>query len=91
MNPKVSDLTSALSDWENVPDTDRQARENLKDLLDDLSRHPVPVGSLHGLWSVGDLSAQIARWPTSHCGYGSGLRAPKSGIGPSWKPTCVWR
>jgi aarF domain-containing kinase len=60
MNPKVSDLISALSDWENVPDTDRQAQENLKELLAGLSRRPVPVGSLHRLWSVGDLSAQIA-------------------------------
>ena len=53
MNPKVSDLISALSDWENVPNNDRQARENLEELLAGLSRRPVPVGSLHRLWSVG--------------------------------------
>src|SRR5215471_7551704 len=60
MNPKVIDFISALSDWENVPDTDRQARENLKELLAGLSKRPVPVGSLHRLWSVGELSSQIA-------------------------------
>ena len=60
MNPKVSDLISVLSDWENVPNTDRQARENLNELLAGLSRRPVPVGSLHRLWSVGELSTQIA-------------------------------
>ena len=60
MNPKVSDFISALSDWENVPDTDRQARENLKELLAGLSRRPIPVDSFHRLWSVGELSAQIA-------------------------------
>ena len=60
MNPKVSDLISAVSDWENVPDTDRQARENLKELLAGLSMRPVPVGSFHRLWSLGELSAQIA-------------------------------
>src|SRR5215467_6046655 len=60
MNPKVSDFISALSDWENVPDTDRQARENLKELLAGLSRRPVPAGSLHRLWSAGELSTQIA-------------------------------
>ena len=60
MNPKVSDFISALSDWENVPETDRQARENLKEVLAGLSRRPVPVGSLHRLWSVGELSTQIA-------------------------------
>ena len=42
MNPKVSDLISALPDWEKVPDTeDRQAREDLKELLAGLSRRPV--------------------------------------------------
>src|SRR5215469_14968163 len=60
MNPKVSDLISALSDWENVPDTNHQARENLKELLAGLSGRPVPVGSVHRLWSVGELSTQIA-------------------------------
>ena len=60
MNPKVSDFISALSDWENVPDTGRQAREDLKELLAALSKRPVPVGSLHRLWSVGELSTQIA-------------------------------
>ena len=60
MNPKVSDLISAVSDWENVPDTDRQARENLKELLAGLSMRPVPVGSFHRLRSLGELSAQIA-------------------------------
>ena len=60
MNPKVSDLISALSDWEGVPNNDRQARENLEELLAGLSNRPVPVGSLHRLWSVGELSTQIA-------------------------------
>ena len=50
MNPKVSDLISALPDWEKVPDTeDRQAREDLKELLAGLSSRPVPIGSFHRL------------------------------------------
>ena len=34
--------------------------ENLKELLAGLSKRPVPVGSLNRLWSVGELSTQIA-------------------------------
>lgn len=61
MNPKVSDLISALSEWESdATEIHPSARENLTGLLAGLSRRPVPVGSLHRLWSVGELSAQIA-------------------------------
>lgn len=61
MNSKVSDLISALSEWESsAPEMHPSARENLTGLLAGLSRRPVPVGSLHRLWSVGELSAQIA-------------------------------
>jgi aarF domain-containing kinase len=61
MNPKVSDLISALSEWESTaPEINQSARENLTGLLARQSRRPVPVGSLHRLWSVGELSAQIA-------------------------------
>ena len=50
MNPKVSDVISALSDWESVRNNDRPAGENLEELLAGLSRRPIPVGSLHRLW-----------------------------------------
>ena len=61
MEPKVSDLISALSEWESEPsNTDELLRENLRELLRELSRRPVPVRSLHRLWSLGELSAQVA-------------------------------
>src|SRR5215469_13394551 len=63
MNLKVSDLISALSQEEDdagVRRADELSQENLKELLAELSRRPVPVGSLHRLWSIGELSAQVA-------------------------------
>ena len=63
MNPKVSDLISALSQDEGEAGArraDQLSQDNLKELLAELSRRPVPVGSLHRLWSIGELSAQVA-------------------------------
>jgi len=61
MNPRVSDLIAALSEGEaGARSGDELSQENLKDLLAELSRRPVPVGSLHRLWSLGELSAQVA-------------------------------
>lgn len=61
MNPKVSDLISALSEEDaGTPNVGELSQENLKELLAELSCRPVPVGSLHRLWSIGELSAQVA-------------------------------
>ena len=61
MNPKVSDLIAALSEGEaGARSGDELSRENLKELLAELSRRPVPMGSLHRLWSLGELSSQVA-------------------------------
>ena len=61
MNPRVSDLIAALSEKEaGARSGDELSRENLKELLAELSRRPVPVGSLHRLWSLGELSSQVA-------------------------------
>jgi tRNA A-37 threonylcarbamoyl transferase component Bud32 len=61
MNPRVSDLIAALSEGEaGARSGNELSQENLKQLLAELSRRPVPVGSLHRLWSIGELSAQVA-------------------------------
>jgi aarF domain-containing kinase len=61
MNPRVSDLIAALSEGEaGARSGDELSQENLKELLAELSRRPVPVGSLHRLWSLGELSGQVA-------------------------------
>jgi predicted unusual protein kinase regulating ubiquinone biosynthesis (AarF/ABC1/UbiB family) len=36
------------------------AREQLQEILADLANRPVPVRSLHRLWTLGELSAQVA-------------------------------
>jgi aarF domain-containing kinase len=59
MDPRVSDLIAALSESE-ASNASGDAEENLKVLLAELSRRSVPVGSLHRLWSLGELSAQVA-------------------------------
>ncbi|MGH9774800.1 MAG: ABC1 kinase family protein [Candidatus Acidiferrales bacterium] len=61
MTPRVSDLISALSEeGSTVSSAGELSQENLKELLAELSRRPVPLGSLHRLWSLGELSAQVA-------------------------------
>jgi aarF domain-containing kinase len=36
------------------------ARGRLEEILADLAQHPVPTGSLHRLWTLSELSAQVA-------------------------------
>jgi predicted unusual protein kinase regulating ubiquinone biosynthesis (AarF/ABC1/UbiB family) len=66
-NENLSELLSALPpDIEEPVDT-TLAAERLQEILADLSRRPVPVNSLHRLWTLGELSAQVslaytARW-----------------------------
>lgn len=40
--------------------TGNPAQERLREILEDLALRPVPVGSLHRLWTLSELSAQIA-------------------------------
>jgi predicted unusual protein kinase regulating ubiquinone biosynthesis (AarF/ABC1/UbiB family) len=59
MNVNLSELIAAL------PADERQdqlglAPEQLREIFADLAHRPVPVHSLHRLWSAGELSAQIA-------------------------------
>lgn len=58
MNAKLSELLAAM------PDASVEAagvpRDRLIEILADIVRRPVPTGSVHRLWSVSDLSAQVA-------------------------------
>jgi aarF domain-containing kinase len=61
-NETLSDLIAALPQ-EDEPDSSTDAglpAEQLKQILADLALRPVPVGSLHRLWTLGELSAQVA-------------------------------
>ena len=57
----VSELIAALPEddfWSSANAEWAQGR--LREILADLAQRPVPVGSLHRLWTVSELSAQIA-------------------------------
>ncbi len=57
----VSELLAALPDDEAQAALDGEwARARLREILADLARRPAPVSSLHRLWTVSELSAQIA-------------------------------
>jgi predicted unusual protein kinase regulating ubiquinone biosynthesis (AarF/ABC1/UbiB family) len=48
---------------ENYPAGENEAgitQEQLRDIFTHMARHPPPVGSLHRLWTIGELSAQVA-------------------------------
>ena len=60
MDPRVSDLISAISEENDTSSANDLSQENLKVLLAELSRRSVPVGLLHRLWSLGELSGQVA-------------------------------
>ena len=57
----VSELLAALpeDDFPSSADAD-WARVKLQEIVSDLAQRPVPTGSLHRLWTVSELSAQIA-------------------------------
>jgi predicted unusual protein kinase regulating ubiquinone biosynthesis (AarF/ABC1/UbiB family) len=54
----LSELLAALSSTEERETAAPDAR--LQEILADLARRPVPVHSLHRLWTLGELSAQVA-------------------------------
>jgi aarF domain-containing kinase len=57
----VNELLAALPEDESPATLDSEwARARLQEILADLARRPAPVGSLHRLWTVSELSAQIA-------------------------------
>jgi aarF domain-containing kinase len=60
MNPRVSDLISAISEESETSSVNDLSQENLKGLLAELSRRSVPVSLLHRAWSLGELSGQVA-------------------------------
>jgi len=57
----VSELLAALPEDDSPSTANAEwAQGRLQDILADLAQRPVPVGSLHRLWTVSELSAQIA-------------------------------
>jgi predicted unusual protein kinase regulating ubiquinone biosynthesis (AarF/ABC1/UbiB family) len=61
MNANLSELIAALpeDDASSLANAD-WAQERLADILADLAQRPAPAGSLHRLWTLSELSAQIA-------------------------------
>jgi predicted unusual protein kinase regulating ubiquinone biosynthesis (AarF/ABC1/UbiB family) len=57
----VSELLAALpeDDFSGAANPE-WAEARLREILEDLAQRPVPTGSLHRLWTVSELSAQIA-------------------------------
>lgn len=60
MKTNLSDLLAALpeEDAAEVLNTD-DAQERLQAIFADLAHRPVPTGSLHRLWTLGELSTQV--------------------------------
>jgi predicted unusual protein kinase regulating ubiquinone biosynthesis (AarF/ABC1/UbiB family) len=58
-NGNLNELIAALSQ-EDEQDSTIEAALELQEILADLARRPVPVRSLHRLWTLGELSAQVA-------------------------------
>ena len=57
----VSELLAALPDDETQAELDSEwARARLREILADLASRPAPVSSLQRLWTVSEVSAQIA-------------------------------
>jgi len=61
MDVKLNELLAALPDDDSSSAANPEwAQERLRAILADLAQRPAPVGSLHRLWTVSELSAQIA-------------------------------
>jgi predicted unusual protein kinase regulating ubiquinone biosynthesis (AarF/ABC1/UbiB family) len=60
MDVKLSDLLAALPDDDSSSVSPTWAQERVREILADLAQRPAPIGSLHRLWTVSELSAQIA-------------------------------
>jgi predicted unusual protein kinase regulating ubiquinone biosynthesis (AarF/ABC1/UbiB family) len=67
MKTNLSDLIAALPQEENGPDLldSAEAQERLQEIFADLAYKPIPVHSLHRMWTMGELSTQIALAYTS--------------------------
>ena len=61
MNTRLSDLLAALPQDEAESEVlaSEEAQERLQAIFADLAHRPVPTGSLHRLWSLGELSTQV--------------------------------
>ena len=58
MDAKLSELLAA---WPEAPgEAAGVPRDQLIGILADIAKRPVPTGSVHRLWTVSDLSAQVA-------------------------------
>lgn len=62
MNTNLSDLLAAFpeEDREAGFPSDEETQEQLLAIFADLAHRPVPVQSLHRLWTLGELSMQVA-------------------------------
>jgi predicted unusual protein kinase regulating ubiquinone biosynthesis (AarF/ABC1/UbiB family) len=60
MNVNLKDLIAALPQEQSEASESEITQDQLAQIFADLAQRPVPVSSLHRLWSVGELSAQIA-------------------------------
>jgi len=62
MKTNLSDLIAALPQEEDGPEllSSIEAQERLQAIFADLAYKPVPVHSLHRMWTMGELSTQVA-------------------------------
>jgi aarF domain-containing kinase len=61
MGANLNELLAALPDDDSSTAANPEwAQERLRQILADLAQRPAPVGSLHRLWTVSELSVQIA-------------------------------
>ena len=62
MKTNLSDLIAALPQEENGPEllSSTEAQERLQAIFADLAYKSVPVHSLHRMWTMGELSTQVA-------------------------------
>jgi hypothetical protein len=59
MNANLNELMAALPQDRSETESDF-SRDQLQQIFADLARRPVPTSSLHRLWTLGELSAQVA-------------------------------
>ena len=61
MKTNLSDLIAALPQEEDASEVlgSVEAQERLQAIFSDLAHRPVPTGSLHRLWTLGELSTQV--------------------------------
>jgi predicted unusual protein kinase regulating ubiquinone biosynthesis (AarF/ABC1/UbiB family) len=61
MDVNLSELLAALPEDDPASATNAEwVQERLREILADLTERPVPAGSLHRLWTLSELSGQIA-------------------------------